>query len=32
MPGRVTVAGEPSDDVAADTLKSILQQAGLKKR
>jgi predicted RNA binding protein YcfA (HicA-like mRNA interferase family) len=31
-PGRVTVAGKPSDDVAVDTLKSILQQAGLKKR
>jgi predicted RNA binding protein YcfA (HicA-like mRNA interferase family) len=28
--GRVTVAGKPSDDVAAGTLNSILKQAGLK--
>ena len=28
-PGRVTVAGNPGDDVVADTLKSILRQAGL---
>jgi predicted RNA binding protein YcfA (HicA-like mRNA interferase family) len=30
-PGRVTVAGKPSDDLAAGTLSSILKQAGLKK-
>jgi predicted RNA binding protein YcfA (HicA-like mRNA interferase family) len=30
-PGRVTVAGEPSDDLAPGTLNSILKQAGLKK-
>jgi predicted RNA binding protein YcfA (HicA-like mRNA interferase family) len=30
-PGRVTVAGKPSDDVATGTLNSILKQAGLKK-
>jgi predicted RNA binding protein YcfA (HicA-like mRNA interferase family) len=30
-PGRVTVAGKPSDDVAPGTLNSILTQAGLKK-
>jgi len=30
--GRVTVAGKPSDDLAAGTLNSILKQAGLKKR
>jgi predicted RNA binding protein YcfA (HicA-like mRNA interferase family) len=30
-PGRVTVAGKPSDDLAAGTLNSILKQAGLKK-
>jgi len=29
--GRVTVAGKPSEDVAPDTLKSILRQAGLKR-
>jgi predicted RNA binding protein YcfA (HicA-like mRNA interferase family) len=29
-PGRVTVAGKPSDDVAPGTLNSILKQAGLK--
>ena len=29
-PGRVTVAGHPSDDVHPKTLKSILTQAGLK--
>ena len=28
--GRVTVAGKPSNDVAAGTLNSILKQAGLK--
>ena len=30
-PGRVTVPGKPSDDLAAGTLGSILKQAGLKK-
>ncbi len=30
-PGRVTVAGKPSDDLAPGTLNSILEQAGLKK-
>jgi predicted RNA binding protein YcfA (HicA-like mRNA interferase family) len=29
-PGRVTVAGKPSDDLATGTLNSILKQAGLK--
>lgn len=29
-PGRVTVAGKPSDDVALGTLNSIRKQAGLK--
>jgi predicted RNA binding protein YcfA (HicA-like mRNA interferase family) len=29
-PGRVTVAGKPSDDVAPGTYNSILKQAGLK--
>jgi len=29
-PGRVTVAGRPSDDLAPGTLNSILKQAGLK--
>ncbi|MGB8313138.1 MAG: type II toxin-antitoxin system HicA family toxin [Aestuariivirga sp.] len=29
-PGRVTVAGKPSDDMAPGTLNSILKQAGLK--
>jgi predicted RNA binding protein YcfA (HicA-like mRNA interferase family) len=28
--GRVTVAGKPSDDIAAGTLNSILKQAGIK--
>jgi predicted RNA binding protein YcfA (HicA-like mRNA interferase family) len=27
-PGRVTVAGKPSDDVAPGTMKSLLKQAG----
>jgi predicted RNA binding protein YcfA (HicA-like mRNA interferase family) len=31
-PGRVTVAGKPSDDVAPGTLNSILKQAGLKEQ
>jgi predicted RNA binding protein YcfA (HicA-like mRNA interferase family) len=30
-PGRVTVAGKPSDDLAPGTLNSVLKQAGLKK-
>ena len=30
-PGRVTVAGKPSDDLAPGTLKSILKQADLKR-
>ena len=30
-PGRVTVPGKPSDDLAAGTFNSILKQAGLKK-
>ena len=30
-PGRVTVPGKPSDDVAMGTQNSILKQAGLKK-
>jgi predicted RNA binding protein YcfA (HicA-like mRNA interferase family) len=29
-PGRVTVAGKPSDDMAPGTLNSVLKQAGLK--
>ena len=29
-PGRVTVAGKPSDDIAPGTLNSILKQAQLK--
>lgn len=29
-PGRVTVAGKPSDDLAPGTLNSILKQAKLK--
>lgn len=29
-PGRVTVAGKPSDDLAPGTVNSILKQAGLK--
>jgi predicted RNA binding protein YcfA (HicA-like mRNA interferase family) len=28
-PGRVTVAGKPSDDLAPGTLNSILKQSGL---
>ena len=31
-PGRVTVAGKPSDDVAPGTLNSILKQAALKEQ
>ena len=30
-PGRVTVPGKTSDDLAAGTLNSILKQAGLKR-
>jgi predicted RNA binding protein YcfA (HicA-like mRNA interferase family) len=30
-PGRVTVAGKASDDLASGTLNSILKQSGLKK-
>jgi predicted RNA binding protein YcfA (HicA-like mRNA interferase family) len=29
-PGRMTVAGKPSDDLAPGTWNSILKQAGLK--
>jgi predicted RNA binding protein YcfA (HicA-like mRNA interferase family) len=29
-PGRVTVSGKPSDDLAPGTLNSILKQSGLK--
>ena len=31
-PGRVTIAGKPSDDLAPGTFASILKQAGLKDR
>jgi hypothetical protein len=31
-PGRVTVAGKPSDDLAPGTLNSIRKQAGLKEK
>lgn len=31
-PGRVTVAGKPSDDIAPGTFASILKQAGLKEK
>jgi len=30
-PGRVTIAGHPSDDLAPGTLNSVLKQAQLKK-
>ena len=30
-PGRVTVHGKPSDNIAPGTLNSILKQSGLKK-
>ena len=30
-PGRTTVAGKPSDDLAPGTINSILKQSGLKK-
>ena len=29
-PGRVTISGKPSDDLAPGTFNSILKQAGLK--
>jgi predicted RNA binding protein YcfA (HicA-like mRNA interferase family) len=32
MPGRVTIAGKPSDDLAPGTFNSILKQAGLKEQ
>jgi predicted RNA binding protein YcfA (HicA-like mRNA interferase family) len=31
-PGRVTIAGHPSDDLAPGTRNSILKQAGLKEQ
>jgi predicted RNA binding protein YcfA (HicA-like mRNA interferase family) len=31
-PGRVTVAGKPSDDLAPGTRNSIMKQAGLKEQ
>jgi predicted RNA binding protein YcfA (HicA-like mRNA interferase family) len=31
-PGRVTVAGKPSDDLAPGTLNSILKQSALKEQ
>jgi predicted RNA binding protein YcfA (HicA-like mRNA interferase family) len=31
-PGRVTIAGKPSDELAPGTLNSILKQAGLKEQ
>ena len=31
-PGRVTVAGKPSDDLAPGTLNSVLKQAGMKEK
>jgi predicted RNA binding protein YcfA (HicA-like mRNA interferase family) len=31
-PGRVTIAGKPSDDMASGTLNSVLKQAGLKEQ
>ncbi len=31
-PGRVTIAGKPSADLAPGTLNSILKQAGLKEQ
>ncbi|MCX6346643.1 MAG: type II toxin-antitoxin system HicA family toxin [Actinobacteria bacterium] len=29
-PGRVTIAGNPGDDISAGTLNSVLKQAGIK--
>lgn len=31
-PGRVTIAGKPSDDLAPGTRSSIMKQAGLKEQ
>jgi predicted RNA binding protein YcfA (HicA-like mRNA interferase family) len=31
-PGRVTIAGRPSDDLAPGTLNSVLKQSGLKEK
>jgi predicted RNA binding protein YcfA (HicA-like mRNA interferase family) len=31
-PGRVTIAGKPSDDLARGTLSSILKQSGVKEQ
>ena len=31
-PGRVTIAGKPSDDLAPGSVNSILKQAGLKEQ
>jgi predicted RNA binding protein YcfA (HicA-like mRNA interferase family) len=31
-PGRVTIAGKPSDDMAPGTLNSVRKQAGLKEQ
>ena len=31
-PGRVTVAGKPSDDLAPGTLNSIIKQSGMKEK
>jgi predicted RNA binding protein YcfA (HicA-like mRNA interferase family) len=31
-PGRVTIAGKPSDDMAPGTLNSVIKQAGLKEK
>ena len=31
-PGRVTLAGKPSDDLAPGTLNSVLKQAGLEEK
>jgi predicted RNA binding protein YcfA (HicA-like mRNA interferase family) len=31
-PGRVTIAGKPSDDLAPGTRNSIMKQAGLKEK
>ncbi|MGD1036384.1 MAG: type II toxin-antitoxin system HicA family toxin [Roseiarcus sp.] len=28
-PGRVTIAGKPSDDIAPGTLSSVMKQAGV---
>ena len=28
-PGRVTIAGKPSDDIAPGTLNSVMKQAGM---